>query len=108
MAEIVPAEPVQWSSILDWYEIEEVLPRVWRVRERYYREDYRCNIYVIKGMTGDLVIDAGLGLASLAQFLMPVTAVPTLVLTHAHYDHIGSAHEFAEVLVHASEASIVE
>jgi glyoxylase-like metal-dependent hydrolase (beta-lactamase superfamily II) len=97
----------QYTQITDWYEIDEVAPRVFRVRERYYREDYRCNIYVIKGMVRDIVVDAGLGLASLTDFVRTVSRAPQLILTHAHYDHIGSAHEFSEVAIHAAEETLI-
>jgi len=96
-----------YSTISDWYETDEIAPSIWRVREKYYRADYRCNMYVIKGMTRDLVIDAGLGLANLRHYLRPLTWAPTLVLSHAHYDHIGAAHEFDERLIHAAEADIL-
>jgi glyoxylase-like metal-dependent hydrolase (beta-lactamase superfamily II) len=97
----------RYTDIADWFECEEIVPRIHRIRERYYREDYRCNIYVVKGMTRDLIIDAGLGLASLREFTRPLTAAPLLVLSHSHYDHIGSAFEFPQRAIHAAEAPLI-
>jgi glyoxylase-like metal-dependent hydrolase (beta-lactamase superfamily II) len=103
----VPVVVPRYTDIADWFECEEVVARIFRIRERYYREDYRCNIYVVKGMTRDLIVDTGLGLASLRDFARPLAAAPLLVLSHSHYDHIGSAFEFPERAIHAVEAPLI-
>lgn len=97
----------RYTEIADWYRLDDLGGGIFRVVEPYYREDYRCNIYVVKGKTFDIVIDAGLGLGSLRQFLKYVSRDPVLVLSHSHYDHIGSAHEFERRLIHPAEASIM-
>lgn len=66
----------------------------------------RCNIWHIRGGERDLVVDSGLGLASLVEaardlFERPVTAVAT----HSHYDHIGGFHEFDDRVAHRLEAA---
>jgi glyoxylase-like metal-dependent hydrolase (beta-lactamase superfamily II) len=66
----------------------------------------RCNIWHVRGRERDLLVDTGLGLASLKTaaadlFERPVTAV----MTHAHFDHIGGAAEFADRRVHVAEAA---
>jgi glyoxylase-like metal-dependent hydrolase (beta-lactamase superfamily II) len=65
----------------------------------------RCNIWHVRGSDRDLVVDSGLGIASLVEaarhlFERPVTAVAT----HTHYDHVGGFHEFEERVVHRLEA----
>ena len=65
----------------------------------------RCNIWHVRGRDRDLLVDTGLGLMSLRQaatdlFERPITAV----LTHAHFDHIGGAFEFADRRAHPDEA----
>jgi glyoxylase-like metal-dependent hydrolase (beta-lactamase superfamily II) len=103
----VNTDTPRYTALHDWYEMDQVARAVYRIRERYYREDYRCNIYLVKGTSRDLVIDAGLGLASLPGFLAPWTERPLLILTHAHYDHIGSAFEFADRAIHRAEAPVL-
>jgi len=65
----------------------------------------RCNIWHVRGRDRDLLIDTGMGIASLkeaAQHLLEkkVTAVDT----HTHADHMGGHHEFEHTLVHRLEA----
>jgi len=97
----------QRAANSDWFEIAEVASGVWRVNEPGYSPDMRCNIYLIQGRDRDLVIDTGLGLGSLTGFLAGRARSPLLILSHAHYDHIGSAYEFAERWIHPAEAEIV-
>ncbi len=91
----------------DWFRVLEVAPGIFHIDEPLYRADYRCNIFLVKGKTRDIVIDSGLGLASLRDFLRPLSANPTLVCSHSHYDHMGSNWEFEERLIQPSEAEIV-
>jgi glyoxylase-like metal-dependent hydrolase (beta-lactamase superfamily II) len=65
----------------------------------------RCNIWHVRGRNCDLLIDTGLGVASLkaaASDLFDKSL--TAVATHTHMDHMGGMHEFATRYVHAAEA----
>lgn len=97
----------RYTEILDWFEIDEVSPRIYRVRERHYRASRRCNIYLIKGMMQDLLVDSGLGVGSLRDTLRRYTAAPLLVLTNSHCNHMGGAYEFRERAIHEEEAAII-
>ncbi len=97
----------RFTEIEDWFEFEEIAPGISRITERYYAPDMRCNIYLIRGSERDLVLDTGLGLGSLAGYLSNRARSPLLVLSHAHYDHIGSAFEFPERLIHPAEAEFL-
>lgn len=99
--------PPRWTERPDWFHRGEVGDGIQRITEPYYREDYRCNIYVVQGTRQDIVIDSGLGLASLREFLRPVASDPLLVCSHSHYDHIGSNWEFERRLIHPAEAPVV-
>lgn len=66
----------------------------------------RCNIWHVRGRDRDLLVDTGLGLVSLREAAQDLFERPlTAVLTHAHFDHIGGAFEFADRRVHAAEAA---
>jgi len=97
----------RYTNQVDWFARQEVTQGTFHVWEPAYRDDYRCNIYVIKGSTSDLVLDTGLGLGSLRTFIAPFAPDPLLVLSHGHYDHIGSAFEFERRVIHTAEAQIV-
>ena len=88
----------------EWFQRQSLPDGVTLLAEPHVDPFARCNIWHVRGGERDLVIDTGLGLRSLREaardlFERPVTAV----LTHAHFDHQGGAHEFGERLGHASE-----
>jgi len=64
----------------------------------------RANIWHVRGRDRDLVVDSGLGVASLRRRVPALFEHhPVLVVTHAHLDHLGGAHEFADRRGHAAE-----
>jgi glyoxylase-like metal-dependent hydrolase (beta-lactamase superfamily II) len=88
-----------------WFRRATLSDGVTLISEPYVDPFARCNIWHVRGRDRDLVIDTGLGVRSLREaaaelFDRPVTAV----LTHAHFDHIGGAFEFADRIGHALEA----
>jgi glyoxylase-like metal-dependent hydrolase (beta-lactamase superfamily II) len=69
----------------------------------------RCNIWHVRGRDRDLVVDTGMGVASLGDELVGlVDKSVTAVATHGHDDHIGNHHEFADCLAHPLEAPLLE
>ena len=52
-----------------------------------------------------MLIDTGLGVASLKDAIADLTDKPvTALATHIHFDHVGCLHEFPHRLLHESEA----
>ena len=65
----------------------------------------RCNIWHLQGRDSDLLVDTGLGVASLRQEIRDLVEKPLVaVASHIHYDHVGSLHEFGTRCVHRAEA----
>jgi glyoxylase-like metal-dependent hydrolase (beta-lactamase superfamily II) len=65
----------------------------------------RCNIWHVKGRDFDLIIDTGMGLNPLKEWVMKETNRPIKAIgTHSHFDHSGSLHEFSCRLGHRAEA----
>ncbi|WP_395781297.1 MBL fold metallo-hydrolase [Aquidulcibacter sp.] len=90
--------------VKDWFSVASI-GEAYCITEPHVAPFLRCNIWKIPGQTTDLIIDAGLGLAPLRTLLCQGGARPTqLVLTHAHMDHMGGAHEFDHVCIHWAEA----
>lgn len=88
-----------------WFERVEIDEQVTMLYEPYVHELIRSNIWHVRGSVRDLFVDAGTGVASLGEAFPDLFARgPLLVLTHAHYDHIGGAHEFGERWIHGLEA----
>lgn len=68
----------------------------------------RCNIWHVPGRQRDLLVDTGLGVASLAAAASDLFGDALLaVATHAHTDHVGSLHEFEQRAVHGLEVDAV-
>lgn len=92
-----------------WFRTEPVDPAVTCIDEPHVHELLQANVWHVRGAERDLVVDAGLGVASLRAELPWLFANdPLLVVTHTHLDHVGGAHEFTDVAVHAAEAEHVE
>jgi len=86
---------------------------VFFIQEKYFISWNLANIFFIKGKERDLLIDTGVGIYSLPAFLQfsKLRQEPSkpldVVLTHAHFDHSGGAHQFDKVFVHHKEADTV-
>lgn len=66
----------------------------------------RCNIWHVRGRDGDLLVDTGMGIASLKAATRDLAQANLLaVATHAHMDHSGGMHEFAQRAIHAAEVA---
>jgi glyoxylase-like metal-dependent hydrolase (beta-lactamase superfamily II) len=95
---------VQVVEVNDWFRVTDLGDGVTLIEEPFAEDLVSANIWHVRGRERDLVIDAGLGVASLASALPWLFEHdPILILTHAHLDHMGGAHEFADVRVHDPE-----
>lgn len=93
------------ATVDRWFAAERVGNGIMRIDEPHVHELLRGNIWHVRGADRDLVVDAGLGVASLRDELPEVFANdPILVVTHAHLDHMGGAHEFGDRRAHDAEA----
>ena len=64
----------------------------------------RGNIWHVRGRDRDLLVDTGLGIASLRDEIADLAERPVVaVATHVHYDHAGSLHEFDDRRIHRLE-----
>lgn len=85
-----------------WFRVQGVTKDLTLIDEPHVHELLRANIWHLRGSARDLVVDAGLGVASLREHVPALFENdPVLVLTHRHLDHVGSAHEFEDRRMHA-------
>lgn len=88
-----------------WFERKRIDSAITLLWEPHADPLIRCNIWHLRGRDCDLMIDTGLGIASLAEAARDLLDKPVkAVATHTHYDHIGGHHEFETCLVHPLEA----
>src|SRR5262249_26704300 len=88
-----------------WFEMRRVDDRITLLWEPYVVPLMRCNIWHARGRDRDLLIDTGMGIASLAEAARHLFEKPFIaVATHTHADHIGGHFEFSDCLVHRLEA----
>jgi glyoxylase-like metal-dependent hydrolase (beta-lactamase superfamily II) len=91
-----------------WFEFETLSDGITRIWEPHVIRVMQCNIWHVRGRDRDLLIDTGMGIASLhdgAKHLFDKAL--SAVATHAHLDHVGSLHEFEDRVVHHAEAATV-
>src|SRR5690242_15736608 len=88
-----------------WFDFERLSDGVTRIWEPHVIRVMQCNIWHVQGRDRDLLIDTGMGIASLCQAAAEIFAKPlSAIATHTHVDHIGSLHEFSDRMVHDAEA----
>lgn len=88
-----------------WFERRAVDADLTLIWEPHVDPLLRCNIWHLRGRDVDLLVDTGLGVASLREAARDLFDKPlAAVATHAHADHMGGMHEFETRLIHACEA----
>lgn len=79
----------------EWFTTERT-GRVLGIREPHHFEDVLS--FFIQGDHRSLLIDTGMGLSSIREFILGNDDT-TVLLTHTHWDHIGGVSEFEKVAV---------
>ena len=91
-----------------WFEEKHIGDGITLLWEPHVIPLMRCNIWHVRGRDRDLLIDTGMGVASLHDATRHLIDKPVLaVATHTHLDHTGGHHEFEECLVHSAEVSML-
>jgi len=79
-----------------WFKATKVADKVWCIDD--HGSD---NMYLVEGARLALLIDTGLGVANLANFVKTLTHLPVVVVnTHGHPDHAGGNFLFPSVHAH--------
>ncbi|MBS9405299.1 MBL fold metallo-hydrolase [Halomonas sp. TRM85114] len=92
----------------EWYTTQAVGDGITYIGEPFIQTFYRCNIWHIRGRERDMLVDSGMGVVSLREWVPIVTERELVaVASHTHFDHIGCHHEFDHRVVHRAEADIL-
>lgn len=93
----------------EWFDVRRVEPDLLLITEPNVDPLIRANLWLLSGRRRHLLIDTGIGVASLRSVLDAIADRPIIaVVSHSHYDHVGSLHEFDERLIHRDEAVYLE
>lgn len=93
----------QSSTAHPWFKVDNLRDGVWRISEGDID-----NIYLIAGRDSAMLIDTGLGVANLRDFVTTITPLPLIVVnTHAHLDHSGGSFQFAKVYAHPEDFDMI-
>lgn len=88
-----------------WFTTKKINDWLYSITEPHYHWFDRPNMWLIKGRDQDLLVDTGLGVASLRQHIAGLIDKPLLAIaSHIHYDHAGGIHEFERCAIHEAEA----
>ncbi len=92
------------ATYAEWFEVETVAAGVYAIAEPGHVASF-----LVLGEREAALVDAGTGVADIAAVVRDLTALPVrLLLTHAHWDHIGGAHLFDRRAVHPSDVAALE
>ncbi len=89
-----------------WFTHQIISDYLYLIYEPYYYERSRCNIWLIKGNDYNLLIDTGLGVASLKDYIhdhIDNSKKIRVVAADIHFDHTGGMHEFSNSFIHETE-----
>ena len=91
-----------------WFEFQRIDADITLIWEPHVDPLIRCNIWHVRGGDRDMLVDTGLGMASLKEAARHLFEKQlTAIATHAHYDHVGGFHEFSDRVIHGAEAAKV-
>ncbi|MBV97727.1 Metallo-beta-lactamase domain-containing protein 2, partial [Eschrichtius robustus] len=96
-------------SALEWYAHKSLGDGIFWIQERFYESGNRANIWLVRGSEQDVVIDTGLGLRSLPEYLYSSgllqdrrakedAACRPLLAVATHFDRVAVHHAEAEAL----------
>lgn len=86
--------PADMNATDEWYEVSRLSDRSYRIAEDKY------GMFLVEGDSRSVLVDSGAGVGDLRRLTRELVETPTtLILTHTHWDHIGAAAQFDDVLV---------
>ena len=89
-----------------WFDVREVAPGIHVIEEPLQEEQVKS--YLVVGTDRAALIDTGMGVANIKREVESITSLPVVVLlSHAHWDHVGDAWRFDDVRIHPAEAAVL-
>jgi len=90
------------NDTTDWFDVTSLGEGRYQVSEG--EGQLPCHSFVVTDGGEAVLIDTGLGVGDLRETVVDLAGVvPRVVLTHSHWDHIGAAHQFDDVVIDERE-----
>ena len=87
----------------EWFDVREAEPGIFVIEEPNHVE--RVKSFLIVGEDKAILLDTGMGVSHIREVVETLSDLPvTVINSHAHWDHVGGNHLFADVLIHPAEA----
>lgn len=87
-----------------WFTSTQLAEGIWCISD-----NGSDNIYLVEGRDRALLIDTGLGVARLREYVETLTRKPLLVVnTHGHPDHAGGNFQFKTVYAHPADFEAIK
>ncbi|HEY4487972.1 MAG TPA: MBL fold metallo-hydrolase [Candidatus Paceibacterota bacterium] len=77
---------------MEHFQIQEIRKDIYLVQEPLFYE--HANLFLVRGLTSDLLVDCGLGIGDIKEYLGTKGFMPKVFLTHSHFDHAAGARHF--------------
>ena len=79
-----------------WFSVARLEPGVTMIGEPLHSEDPKS--FLVEGSDRAVLIDTGIGVGDLGHLVRELTRLPvTVVVSHAHWDHVGGNRHFADI-----------
>jgi glyoxylase-like metal-dependent hydrolase (beta-lactamase superfamily II) len=90
------------NDTTDWFTVEEIAQDTQQITEG--QGVLACNMFLIDCGDEALLIDTGLGIGDLRTMVETLVDGPVhVLLTHSHWDHLGAATQFDDVVINDRE-----
>lgn len=97
--QIVSSQTEQKQILSTWFNSKKIAEKVWVIDD--HGADY---FYLVEGKDSALLIDNGLGVANVRDYVSSLTKLPLIVVnTHGHPDHAGANYQFPIVYAGLSD-----
>ena len=92
------------SQSESWFVTREVAPDTYAIAEPGH-----VNSFLVVGTDRAILVDTGLGIASIREVTAAVTRLPVdVVNTHSHPDHVAGNYEFDRVAIHSAGSAALQ
>ena len=93
------------ESASPWFEVYQVSAGTFAILEPHHAEEVIS--YLVLGTERTVLIDTGMGIGNIQAEVQRLADGPVIVVnTHAHFDHVGDDHRFAEVWAFDNDSEI--